>query len=84
MVVAADTLKKIRILFIDMVNMSTNQLTINYLSGAELFNRGDKSGFMTKLLYGIKILLTCMWMDPERLYFILSCSSLTDGKMCVR
>lgn len=78
-VMAAQELLKIKMRFIGVVKTATRKFPMPYLSGIELQARGDWKGLIAKDEDGKPYLLSFVWLDRERRYFITSGSSLAEG-----
>jgi hypothetical protein len=76
---AAEELKRMGLRFIGVVKTATKNFPMTFLSGIELQQRGDFRGLFTKDADGVPTLLSFVWMDRDRRYFISSCSSLDNG-----
>ena len=59
-------------------------LKMNYLSNIDLVDRGDMYVVFTNDEDGLASILDFTWMDRYHQYFIASCSTLNEGKLCVR
>jgi hypothetical protein len=77
---AAETLKSLGLRFIGVVKTATRHFPLAYLSNLELENRGDRSGLIHYGPDGLPSLLSFVWMDRNRRYFIASGSSLQEGE----
>jgi hypothetical protein len=80
----AEELLKLRTRFIGVVKTATRRFPMQLLSTKELHQRGDRYGLVSKNADGIPYLLSFVWMDRDRRYFIASGSSLSDGTPIVR
>lgn len=78
-VMAATELLKIKMRFIGVVKTATKKFPMAYLTNLELQARGDRRGLIAKNEDGKPYLLSFVWMDRERRYFIATGSSLAEG-----
>jgi Transposase IS4 len=76
---AAKELLRIKMRFIGVVKTATRKFPMAYLSGIELQARGDRKGLLAKDEDGKPFLLSFVWLDRERRYFIASGQSLSEG-----
>jgi hypothetical protein len=77
---AAEAMKSIGLRFIGVVKTATKQFPMSYLSNIELLQRGDFKGLVSKSEDGSQAsLLSFVWMDCDRQYFIASASSIDAG-----
>eukprot|EP00978_Attheya_sp_CCMP212_P007953 scaffold18506_cov37-Attheya_sp.AAC.1 len=70
--------------FIGVVKTATRHFPLAYLSNLELENRGDRSGLIHYGPDGLPSLLSFVWMDRNRWYFIASGASLQEGEEYIR
>ena len=80
----AEELLKLRTRFIGVVKTATRRFPMQLLSTKELHRSGDRYGLVSKNADGFPYLLSFVWMDRDRRYFIASGSSLSDGTPIVR
>ena len=77
-------LKRLGLRFIGVVKTATREYPMTYLSSIELSSRGDMSGLVHKDDDGNVDMMSFVWMDRDRHYFISSASSLELGRPFVR
>ena len=75
---AAEQLDNINLGFIGVVKTATKKFPMQYLSGLELENRGDRRGVIFKQNQ-IPRMMAFVWMDRNRRYFISTSASLEEG-----
>jgi Transposase IS4 len=73
-------LKEHRMKYIGVVKTATKQFPMQYLGCIELPNKGGHVGLISKDDYGEPDLLSFVWRDRDRRYFIASGSSLAAGQ----
>ena len=83
-VMAANELLKVKMRFIGVVKTATTKYPMKYLNTLELQERGDRSGLIAKDEDGKPYMLSFVWMDRERRYFIATASSLSEGAPYIR
>ena len=77
---SAEEMMRIGIHFIGVVNTATKKLLMAYLLSIELDEgRGQRVGVVLKN-NGVPTMMSYVWMDRDRRYFISTASSLQDGK----
>ena len=72
-------LKEMGLRFIGVVKTATREFPFRYLSTVELANKGDYKGVVHIDENTNYKLLSFVWVDRERRYFISNCSSLLPG-----
>ena len=65
--------------FIGVVKTATKKFPMSYLSNLELVQRGDYKGLVARGTDGQPTMLSFVWMDRDRRYFVASASSLDSG-----
>ena len=65
--------------FIGVVKTATKKFPMSYLSNLELVQHGDYKGLVARGTNGQPTMLSFIWMDRERHYFIASASLLDSG-----
>ena len=80
LVSSAEDMMRIGIHFIGVVKTATKKFPVAYLSSIEPDEgRGQQVGVVLKS-NGARTMMAYVWMDHDRIYFILTASSLQDGK----
>ena len=75
----AQEMRRCGLRFIGVVKTATKKYPMQYLTGIELHNRGDRHGLLALDESGMPTLLAYVWMDRDRRYFITNTSSLEAG-----
>ena len=65
--------------FIGVVKTATKKFPMSYLSNLELVQQGDYKGLVARGTDGQPTMLSFVWMDRDRRYFVASASSLDSG-----
>jgi Transposase IS4 len=82
---AALRLKSIGLRFIGVVKMATREYPMQYLASIPLSGgRGSRKGLISMDPESGTQLLSFVWVDRDRRYFISSCSSLEEGNRIIR
>ena len=76
---AVTVLRMMGLHFIGVVKTATKKFPMSYLSNLELVQRGDYKGLVARGTDGQPTMLSFVWMDRDRRYFITSASSLDSG-----
>ena len=76
---AVIVLRMMGLCFIGVVKTATKKFPMSYLSNLELVQRGDYKGLVARGTDGQPTMLSFIWMDRDRHYFIASASSLDSG-----
>ena len=76
---AVTVLRMMGLRFIGVVKMATKKFPMSYLSNLELVQCGDYKGLVARGTDGQPTMLSFVWMDWDRRYFIASTSSLDSG-----
>ena len=76
---AVTVLRMMGLCFIGVVKTATKKFPMSYLSNLELVQRGDYKGLVARGADGQPKMLSFIWMDQDRRYFIASASSLDSG-----
>ncbi|KAG7344517.1 transposase IS4 [Nitzschia inconspicua] len=83
-VATAKELKSMGLRFIGVVKNASSHYPMTWLSSVELSNRGDHKGLVHLDNDGNPDMMSFVWVDRERRYFISNCSSLVEGDPHVR
>jgi Transposase IS4 len=82
---AALRLKSIGLRFIGVIKTATKEYPMRYLSSIPLpGGRGSRKGLLSTDAESGTQLLSFVWVDRDRRYFISTCSSLEEGSQIVR
>ena len=76
---AVTVLRMMGLRFIGVVKTATKKFPMSYLSNLELVQCGDYKGLVARGTDGQPTMLSFVWMDRDRRYFIASASSLDSG-----
>ena len=76
---AVTVLRMMGLRFIGVVKTATKKFQMSYLSNLELVQRGDYKGLVARGTDGQPTMLSFIWMDRDRRYFIASASLLDSG-----
>ena len=76
---AVTVMRMIGLRFIGVVKMATKKFPMSYLSNLELVQRGDYKGLVARGTDGQPTMLSFVWMDRDRRYFITGMSLLDSG-----
>ena len=76
---AVTVLRMMGLRFIGVVKTATKKFPMSYLSNLELVQHGDYKGLVARGTDGQPTMLSFVWMDQDRCYFIASASSLDSG-----
>ena len=76
---AVTVMRTMGLRFIGVVKTATNKFPMSYLSNLELVQRGDYKGLVARGTDGQPTMLSFVWMDRDRRYFVASASSLDSG-----
>ena len=76
---AVTVLRMMGLRFIGVIKTATKKFPMSYLSNLELVQRGDYKGLVARGTDGQPTMLSFVWMDRDRRYFIASASSLDSG-----
>ena len=76
---AVTVMRTMGLRFIGVVKTATKKFPMSYLSNLELVQRGDYKGLVARGADGQPTMLSFVWMDRDRRYFIASASSLDSG-----
>ena len=76
---AATVMRMMGLHFIGVVKTATKNFPMSYLSNLELVQCGDYKGLVARGTNGQPTMLSFVWMDRDRRYFIASASSLDSG-----
>ena len=76
---AVTVLRMMGLRFIGVVKTATKKFPMSYLSNLELVQCGDYKGLVARGTDGQPTMLSFVWMDRDRRYFIASTSSLDSG-----
>ena len=76
---AMTVLRMMGLRFIGVVKTATKKFPMSYLSNLELVQRGDYKGLVARGTDGQPTMLSFVWMDRDRRYFIASASSLDSS-----
>ena len=76
---AVTVMRTMGLRFIGVVKTATKKFPMSYLSNLELVQRGDYKGLVARGTDGQPTMLSFVWMDRDRRYFVASASSLDSG-----
>ena len=76
---AVTVMRTMDLRFIGVVKTATKKFPMSYLSNLELVQRGDYKGLVARGTDGQPTMLSFVWMDRDRRYFVASASSLDSG-----
>ena len=76
---AVTVIRTMGLRFIGVVKMATKKFPMSYVSNLELVQHGDYKGLVARGANGQPTMLSFIWMDWDRHYFITSASSLDSG-----
>ena len=76
---AVTVMRTMGLCFIGVVKMATKKFPMPYLSNLELVQHGDYKGLVARGTDGQPTMLSFIWMDRDRHYFVASASSLDSG-----
>ena len=81
---AVTVMRTMGLRFIGVVKTATKKFPMSYLSNLELVQQGDYKGLVARGTDGQPTMLSFVWMDRDRRYFVASASSLDSGVPCSR
>jgi hypothetical protein len=78
-VAAAEELMKLRFHFIGVVKTATKRYPMSHLSHLIMPNRGDRHALIKKTVDDIPDMMSFVWVDRDRRYFVATAGSMQEG-----